>query len=708
MALERVRDSGEYLTAFFGSLFPSHHNVTAIPVAIPILAAAPTPGAGTPEPAYPSMLAPLTLAGKRLRNRIVHLSMTTFSNRDAKVGPTLLNYCASRARGGAAMLVTEPISMARHHHLATRADAWNDTDLDGLSRLAHAVESEDCRLIGQLLERGRARNQPGRSFDGIGMSVLPDDLSWSMPRALLRSEIAPLLDEYAKAAARLKRCGWSGLEISAGHGHFFHQTLSPWSNRRTDDYGGDLEGRTRLLRELIDAIRANCGGDFILGLKLPGNDWLPGSIDPAYAAAVARRLTSGGQVDYVSFCWGSHSRTLERHVPDGYTERVTYRSTIRELAQAIPEVPVIAVGRITDPAEADAIVADGTAAMVGIGRALIADPAWANKAQAGRAHDIRYCVSCNTCWERISQQRLPIGCDNNPRVGLADEVDYRPVRAEHARRVVIVGAGPAGLESAWIAAARGHRVTVLTRGDEVGGKLRLRARLPGGESVSSVYDYQHAAALRYGCEFVMRRDAQLADVLAYEPDGVILATGADMVPPLWLPDDIRDSGLVPDLRSAMREVLRHGARQPGSAVIFDMDHGEGTYAAAEYLHSVFDRVVIVTPRDTVAQDLPMVVRQGILRRLNEKRIGVITLSEPVWSERVESAAELVCVNVYNGEQTLVRDLAFLAWSTPRAPEVALALELAERGIVFHRVGDAQAARSLYAATSEGHAAGHAV
>lgn len=682
--------------------------MTALSVVTPIQAVGPSPAAGAPQPAYSSMLSPLTLAGKRLRNRVVHLSMTTYSNRDAKVGPMLLNYCVSRARGGAAMLVTEPISMARHHHLATRADAWNDNDLDGLSRLAHAVESEDCRLIAQLLERGRARNQPGRSFDGIGMSVLPDDLSWSMPRALLRNEIAPLIDEYAKAAARLKRCGWSGLEISAGHGHFFHQTLSPWSNRRTDDYGGDLEGRTRLLRELIAAIRADCGRDFILGVKLPGNDWLPGSISPAYAAAVARRLTSDGLVDYVGFCWGSHSRTLERHVPDGYTERVPYRSTIRELALAIPEVPVIAVGRITDPAEADAIVADGTAAMVGVGRALITDPAWVNKAQAGRAHDIRYCVSCNTCWERISQQRLPIGCDNNPRVGLADEVDYRPPKAERARRVVVVGAGPAGLEAAWIAAARGHQVTVLTRGDEVGGKLRLRARLPGGESVSSVYDYQHAIALRYGCRFVTRREASLADVLALEPDAVIVATGADMVAPLWLPEAVREAGLVPDLRAAMIEVLRHGGRQSGTAVIFDMDHGEGTYAAAEHLHSVFDRVVIVTPRDTIAQDLPVVVRQGILRRLNEKRISVITLSEPVWNERVEDAAELACVNVYNGEQTVVSDLAFLAWSTPRAPDDALPRALAERGIVVHRVGDAQAARSLYAATSEGHAAGHAV
>ncbi len=659
-------------------------------------------------PLYPALQAPFTLAGKRLRNRLVHLSMSTQMARDARVSDRMIQYFANRARGGAAMVVTEPLSMAPHHLLASRADAWNDRDLDGLKRLADAVESQDSRIVAQLLERGRARNQPGRTYDGIGMSALPDDLSWSMPRVLGASEIARMIDAFAASAGRLKRCGFSGLEISAGHGHFFHQTLSPWSNARTDEYGGDLEGRTRLLRELMSAIRSHCGSDFILGLKLPGNDWIPGSIDPSYAGAVAARLTASGEADYVCFAWGSHSRSLERHIPDGHGARVPYRELIRALRQSIPGVPLIATGRITDPAEAEALLVEGHAELVGVGRALVTDPAWLNKAAAGRAHDIRYCVSCNTCWERISPARLEIGCDNNPRVGMPDEVDYWPVKAERSKRVVVVGAGAAGLEAAWVSAARGHAVTVFSSSTEVGGKLRLRARLPGGEAVSSVYDYQHAAALRAGARFRLGETATVDSVMALQPDEVVLATGAQMVAPLWLPPAIREAGLVPDLRSAMEEVLRHRQRQAGSAVIVDMDHGEGTYAAAEQLHALFDRVVLLTPRDTIAQDVPIVVRQGILRRLAEKHIQIIGLVEPLWTESFEDRGQLEYRHVYTGEVGVLDDVAFLAWSTPRSPTLDLADALRERGIEPRQVGDALSARALHAATSEGHAAGHAI
>ena len=313
------------------------------------------------ESLYPSLLAPLTLAGKRLRNRLVHASMTTLMGENARVTPRLIQYHANRARGGAALIVTEPLSMAPHQKLANKVRVWNDDNVEGLKRWADAVESHDCRLLGQVQDPGRGRHAPGRNPDAVGASALPDGISWTVPHALTTGEVRRLIEDFAQSALRLKRCGFSGVEISAGHGHLFHQFLSPWSNARDDDYGGDLEGRTRLLRELIEALRATCGTDFIVGVKLPGNDGVPGSIGPEEAARIAKRVTSAGNVDYVCFAQGSHARSLELHVPDGFGPRAPYMPLIRELRKAVNGVPVVALGRITDPAEADHIIESGDA-----------------------------------------------------------------------------------------------------------------------------------------------------------------------------------------------------------------------------------------------------------------------------------------------------------------------------------------------------------
>ena len=202
----------------------------------------------------------------------------------------------------------------------------------------------------------------------------------------------------------------------------------------------------------------------------------------------------------------------------------------------------------------------------------------------------------------------------------------------------MVGAGIAGMEAAWVAAARGHDVTVFGASDAIGGKAWLREKLPGGETVSSIYDYQTVAARRAGARFVLGRRVTAAEIIALRPDAVILATGSTMIPPDWLPAAVRAEGWVPDLRAAMAEVLRHDGRQPGTAVLFDADHTEGTYAAAEALRARFERVVIVTPRDTIATDVQMVTRQGILRRMAEQRIEIVTLSRTTLERRLRRGA----------------------------------------------------------------------
>jgi 2,4-dienoyl-CoA reductase-like NADH-dependent reductase (Old Yellow Enzyme family) len=650
---------------------------------------------------YPHLLAKGLLAGKPLKNRIVHASITLRYGGDEVALQRMINYHAARARGGAAMIVTEPLGIAPHQG-NQRVAAYDNSMVDGLRRLADAVESQDCRLLGQVQDTGRGRHVPGRTFNAIGPSALPDDISWTVPHAMSQAEIASFIESAASACLRLKCSGFSGVEVSAGHGHMFHQFLSPRSNHREDMYGGDLAGRCRLLIELCLAIRAACGADFILGVKLPGDDGVPGSVDPAAAESIARYLTRQVDVDYLAYAQGSHHRTLEMHLPDGSYPRSPYLDMTRQLKLATPDVPVMALGRITDPAEAERIVADGMD-FVALGRALIADPTWPLKSAEGRAADIRYCVSCNTCWKVINSQS-PIACDNNPLLAAASELGA-PAPATSKRHITVVGAGISGLEAALTAARRGHDVTVFGASVEPGGKARLYAAMPIAESVSSIYDYQFAEAQRLGVTFKLGRVANVQDIVDTAPDAVVLAAGSTMSWPLALPTDLRAEGVVQDLRTAIASLSGITRPQPGTAVIFDMDHTDGTYAAVERLRDLFARVVILTPRDRIAEDTALVVRQRVLRRFHERSIDVITLVEPRWTSAMEERGALQYESVFGGSLRTIEDVSFFSYATPRVPNVRLQGALRAAGLNVHPIGDCKVARGTLDATAEGYAIG---
>lgn len=629
-----------------------------------------------------------TRVGKvELKNRIVMLPMTTgYNEADEMVGDRFINYFVERAKGGVGLIIVPFTPICAGSPM--QPGLYHDRFIPGARRLTNEVHAYGTKIAAQFITQYHLVTNEGPP-EVVGPSPVLNQMMRCVPKVLSIEKIHCLVEEYGKAARRAREAGFDAVEVVVAAGYLLNRFLSPITNKRQDEYGGSLENRMRIILEIIENIREGAGRDYPITCRINVEEQMEGGHTIDDSKEVVRALEAAG-VQAMSIYTGWHESpvpTVQQSVPRG---AFVY---LAEKVKSWVNIPVIAANRINDPVLAEKILAEEKADLIGMARALLADPELPNKARGGRIEEIVPCIACSHCLAEVMAAYRDWGkpvstfCTVNPRAGKEAEYVIKP--AKRVKKVFVVGGGPGGLEVARVAAVKGHKVTLYERGSELGGRLLIASIPPYKDEIKALVKSLIARMQKAGVETKLNTEVGVKMVEEEKPDVVILATGALPIIP-----DI--PGIHGDNVATAEEVLT-GLKEVGKEVII-IGGGMVGCETAEFLARQGRKVTVVEMLGRIANDVVATYRPFFLSRLTKAGVRMETKAkvEEITDRGIRVSRDGT-VEFFGGD-TVVLAVGFES-------DKRLAEELNHKVASLYLVGDSVEPRKIKEAIEEGFCVG---
>ncbi len=644
------------------------------------------------------LFSPLTIGNITVPNRISFSAHLTNFAEDCLPSERHVHYLAARARGGTGLIITEEQSV----HPTDRAyekliEAFKPEVILGYKKITRAVHEYETKIFAQLNHNGQQCSGTLSRLPVWAPSPIPDVLFREVPKEMEIEDIKEVIDFFCRSAMHVREGGFDGIELQYGHSSLARQFMSPLTNFRQDEYGGSLENRMRFPLELTAAVRKAIGDDFTLGIRLCADEMIPGGLTLEDAKQIAKQCEAQGRIDFMDLSLSTFYNLYlvggTMHMPLGYA--VPLAAGIKEVVH----LPVFATGRINDPTLAERILANGQADMIGMVRAQICDPDIIRKTKEGRLEEIRYCIADNqNCYGRVGLNK-PIGCLQNPAVGLEkEEGENRLIPTKRKKRVMVIGGGPAGMWAAKIATMRGHDVVLYEKEDTLGGQVAIAMKGAGREEFGVIIRNERNQLQRLKVPVLLSHPVDFDVVLEKDPDAVIIATGSK-------PKECPVTGCTwPHVLNVWNVLKGEGAI--GQKVLFiDYDGHHQATSSAEYLADSGKAVHMVTPSLFVGAELgPSQDLYLARQRLMQKGVTFT----PDFAVMEIKGTEVHGFNVYSNEWSVFDDYDTVVAAMGNEADDALYKTLKGKVKELYRIGDAVAPRKADMAIHEGYMVGKRV